>query len=101
MGPALSCLFNRHNERAMPDRRVGNRRQFQALYCFAYSTEFLLVTCRNARPVGRSGIARRAARLIPGEERKYDGLIKAHPAIACQFQGLPLKKACFVQENLV
>ena len=31
MEPALSCRcpFNRHDERAMPDRRVGNRRRFQ------------------------------------------------------------------------
>ena len=61
--------FNRHDERAMPDRRVGKQRLFYAVYGSTHPTEFLLVTLQNARPRGRSGIARRASRLIPGRGR--------------------------------
>ncbi len=57
------------DERALPDRRVGKQRKFYAVYGSTHPTEFLLVTLQNARPWGRSGIARRASRLFPGRRR--------------------------------
>jgi hypothetical protein len=59
-----------HHERARPDRRVGKQHQFYAVYGSTHPTAFLLATLQNARPRGRSGIARRASRLIPGRRRR-------------------------------
>ncbi|MES2664506.1 MAG: hypothetical protein V4712_00300, partial [Pseudomonadota bacterium] len=49
-GPVFCSLFNMHDERAMPDRRVGKQPQFCAVYGSASPTEVLLVMLPNARP---------------------------------------------------
>ncbi len=65
----LIVPFNQHNERAMPDRRVGRRRQFCAVYGSTSPTVALLVTSQNARPRGQWSIVQRAQRLIPARRR--------------------------------
>ena len=54
----------------MPERRMGKLRQFRALYFSAHPAAVLRVTCRNARPKGRSGIALRAYALDSRRRKK-------------------------------
>ncbi len=74
--PACCCEpFNKHDGWEVPDRRVGKQQPFYAFYGSTHSTEFLLVQSQNARPRGRSGIARRASRLILGRGRLFQGCL--------------------------
>ena len=73
--------FNRHNERAMPDRRAGKHRQFQALYGSASSTAALLVTSAECPPGGAVGHCPARYALDSGQKRKEQWFHQRSPQL--------------------